>query len=1302
MPGINFEHTRDLLQKFDFKKVFIEELGWKNPSEKQKTTFSIDGQSIERLCISELGGAVVYEVTAGDEGIPDANLRNKIQREISKLHFENLLIFIDKQRTRSLWYWVKRDQNKKIPKEHPFFREQPGDLLLSKLSAMHVDLSELDEKGNIPVSKIAERLSQALDVQKVTKEFYIEYAKIRLDFSNLIEGIDNEHDKRWYASVLLNRLMFIYFLQKKGFLNNGQMDYLQKIMQASKGRGKDRYYSESLKMLFFEGFAKPEENRSPDAKKIIGNIRYLNGGLFIPHPLEDLKTHPNIRIPDKAFEGVLDLFTRYSWNLNDTPGGADNEINPDVLGYIFEKYINQKTFGAYYTCTEITEYLCEQTINRLVLEKMNQPPIPGISKGRHFETMNELLSRLDTTLCRELLMTVLPSIRILDPACGSGAFLVAAMRTMISIYGAVIGKIEFLGDAFLTKKVEEWRTSHSSIAYFIKKQVITNNLFGVDIMEEASEITKLRLFLALVASVQKPEQLEPLPNIDFNILHGNSLIGLLRVDEAQFDKHSKQGSLFQKSYRQLVEEKQRNIETFRDTATYHEDLQSLRDEIEKSREEGYKALNDLLLNEFSNLGIKKTISTWDEKTHQEGKATKRAVQLGDLEGLEPFHWGYEFDEVMNTSGGFNIIITNPPWDIFKPNGKEFMQEYSDLITKKKMTIHEFEKELGTLLKDKDLRKAWLDYQDSFPHVSEWYRNSAQFKNQITVINGKKAGTDINLYKLFIEQCYNLLRANGLAGMVVPSGIHTDLGTMQLRKMLFDECEVTGLFGFENRKEIFEGVHRSFKFNILTFEKGGRTKSFPAAFMRHEVSELADFPKKGSLEMDVELVKRISPDSLSVPEFKCEMDVQIAEKMLKFPLLGEEVDGKPYLKLSAEFHMTNDSYLFKTSPGTGRLPLYEGKMIWQFDAHYAEPRYWIDEKEGRKAILGRTEDKKQKLGYQDFRLGFRDIASSTNERGMIASLLPQNTFAGNTVIIQNGEIESDYKWILLSVFNSYIFDWLIRLKITSHLNMFYVYQMPMPKVPDSRTLRVLIINSAKLMCNSPEFDTLAKQVGLKNWNEGVKNKNARIQLRAELDAVVAQLYGLSEEEFTHVLSTFPIVDDGVKNKSLEEFRKLTHAIDFQSILLAGENEKVEFKLVAFSDPWKQKPDDGMRKKIAEVVSAFMNSDGGELFIGIDDDKVIKGIEGEYALANQSKKNWDGYSMALTDLLKTRIEIPNAHLYFQIEKEHVESKIICRVKVSPTPEPAYVEKKLMVRVGSKTQELQGPDLIDFVTKHFKKPS
>ncbi|MCJ7821378.1 MAG: hypothetical protein MUP53_09250, partial [Bacteroidales bacterium] len=523
------------------------------------------------------------------------------------------------------------------------------------------------------VTEVAGRLKDALDIERVTKKFYREYADERIHFIELIEGIDDDRDRRWYASILLNRLMFSYFLQQKYFLDNGNINYLQhKLADTKQKYGNNQYYDVFLKALFFEGFAKPEKERSPDAKKLLGEIKYLNGGLFLPHRIEG--EYEGIHVPDKAFENIFQLFGRYSWNLNDIPGGRDDEINPDVLGYIFEKYINQKAFGAYYTRPEITEYLCEHTIYKLILDKVNTDGIPGVMQPRKFDSVADLLLNLDAALCRELLIDVLPSLSLLDPACGSGAFLVAAMKTLINLYSAIIGKIEFVNDRNLTDWLKKAKAEHKSISYFIKKTIITDNLFGVDIMEEASEIAKLRLFLALVASARSVDELEPLPNIDFNILVGNSLIGLMHVDDKDFENRT--SSLFRKSYREILTEKNRLIDNYRHTASYASDLRTLRDNIDKIKAEARDTLNYILLAEFENLGIKYEEATWDTAKNKEGKAKKRKLAIKDIDALTPFHWGYEFDEIINKRGGFDAIITNPPWEIFKPQAKEFFAEHS--------------------------------------------------------------------------------------------------------------------------------------------------------------------------------------------------------------------------------------------------------------------------------------------------------------------------------------------------------------------------------------------------------------------------------------------------------------------------------------------------------------------------------------------------------------------------------------------------------------------------------------------------
>jgi hypothetical protein len=416
-----------------------------------------------------------------------------------------------------------------------------------------------------------------------------------------------------------------------------------------------------------------------------------------------------------------------------------------------------------------------------------------------------------------------------------------------------------------------------------------------------------------------------------------------------------------------------------------------------------------------------------------------------------------------------------------------------------------------------------------------------------------------------------LRPGGECGIVIPSGIYTDLGAKGLRDLLFEHTQIQGLFCFENRKEIFEGVHRSFKFVVLTFEKSVAqrvqvageanasappndllaaamttmrdTQRFPAAFMRHDVAELDRFPAQGALWLDVPLVKRLSPDSHSVMEFKSELDIEIAEKMLRHPLLGERIEGEWNLVLGNEFHMTNDSKLFKTAPGPGRLPLYEGKMIHHFESGLATPRYWVDADEGRSAILGKgSVDSGQELPYQRYRFAHRAIARNTDSRTLIATVLPADCFFGHSMNGDKAGTSEQAQLLSCALLNSFCFDYFLRQMVTANLTMFFLYQCPVPRESlQSSSNTKLIHRAARLICTTPDFDDLAKSVGLRSHNDGATDAAERAQLRAELDGLVAHLYGLTESEFVHILGTFPLVADPVKQAARNAYRDVERGL-----------------------------------------------------------------------------------------------------------------------------------------------------------------
>ncbi len=232
----------------------------------------------------------------------------------------------------------------------------------------------------------------------------------------------------------------------------------------------------------------------------------------------------------------------------------------------------------------------------------------------------------------------------------------------------------------------------------------------------------------------------------------------------------------------------------------------------------------------------------------------------------------------------------------------------------------------------------------------------------------------------------------------------------------------------------------------------------------------------------------------------------------------------------------------TEPAKGKLPLYEGKMIHQFVHQFADPRYWVDEKEGRKALLGKKEDQKQILGYQKYRLAYRSVARSTDRRTMIATVLPIDVFYGHSLNATRETFNGKDLLYLVAVLNNFMFDYALRQRVSANLTMFYVYQLPVPRLTEKDiAFTPIVTRAAKLICTTPEFDDLAKAVGLGSHNP--IHPDERAQLRTELDGMIAHLYGLTYEEFKHILGTlgvtatsFPLVKDEVKEAALGAFEK----------------------------------------------------------------------------------------------------------------------------------------------------------------------
>lgn len=501
---------------------------------------------------------------------------------------------------------------------------------------------------------------KAFDVNdKVTKNFFDKFKKVHDKLQKAITGIDDDKDRAWYASVMMNRIMFIYFLQKHYVIQKDADFLLNKFFEVE-ANGRD-YYREFLLPLFFYGFARRENN--PHKQEFVeqyGNVRYLNGGLFYPHHLEKKYTpkkakaplygeraiQTSIGIDAKRLKEILEFLNGYTWYLDSRPMKEDTDINPDVLGFIFEKYINQKELGAYYTKEDITEYISKSTIIPFIFDKMKRKgfsapdPTPLITENADLIVIvADYVDGIDNyDELKYLYKQVLLPLSVLDPSVGSGAFLFAALNILLPIYQKCVFKLK----QYQKTEKDPWLAellktlSKHSEEYFLTKQIILNNLYGVDIVEEATEICKLRLFLQLASHLPDIESIEPLPDIDFNIYAGNSLVGGLSWDDLQ-DNYTM--DIFTSSNRDIIRE---NIEQLSELKKQYR-----REQQRDEDEEGMRLL-------------KENIATVDRELNKQ-------ITIGIA---NPFHWFIEFSDIL-TNGGFDVIIGNPPYVTYSKIKKQY-------------------------------------------------------------------------------------------------------------------------------------------------------------------------------------------------------------------------------------------------------------------------------------------------------------------------------------------------------------------------------------------------------------------------------------------------------------------------------------------------------------------------------------------------------------------------------------------------------------------------------------------------------
>lgn len=714
------------LAKADFGGLFVSELGWDNPPDHRKLAVKLaEDQNFEIYPVAYKRGIYIYACNS----LPNKYSMEAIDLEISKRSLERLVVYVGDDQ--QIWRWPEPRKSGGVHYVNHYFQKSGNNAdILQRLSGIRF---ELTEESSLSLLSVRERVRNSFSAEEVTNRFYQEFQANHEALVESIKGIDVEDFVGWYASLLLNRLMFIYFLQKKGFLND-DIDYLRNSLtriRQMKGSNKFyQFYRDFLLVLFHDGLGSDEIiSLDPEIASILGDIPYVNGGIFAKHVLEESY---EIDIPDVVFEQIFNFFDHYKWHLDTRSSAEPGTINPDILGYIFEKYVNQKEQGAFYTKEDVTGFMTTNTILPVFLDSISkfskinfdlvrENPPRYIPEGLRFgleldlpveiaaadvneigllddiatqnlglpgERWREVLERRGKALWLEehlsshqnlnidelitsnldlLTFTLdnldeiedpkvliqiwdcLTDVRVIDPTCGSGAFLFAALHLLSAVYAKLVEMLNKVSEQSPASKkivspILETIAKHPNQDYFLWKTIVLENLYGVDLMVEATEIARLRLFLALASKLERKEDIEPLPDLDMNIKVGNLLVGSASLADAEakmfgdiimaskFEDLKKVALDLGKSYDGFVQAQKLGIS--------HKEFEIIKKDHEVATQKARNEFDHMFF-ECDGHYSSQDFETW-RKSHT------------------PFHWFIEFPEAM-AAGGFDAVIGNPPY-----------------------------------------------------------------------------------------------------------------------------------------------------------------------------------------------------------------------------------------------------------------------------------------------------------------------------------------------------------------------------------------------------------------------------------------------------------------------------------------------------------------------------------------------------------------------------------------------------------------------------------------------------------------
>lgn len=700
--------------------------------------------------------------------------------------------------------------------------------------------------------------------------------------------------------------------------------------------------------------------------------------------------------------------------------------------------------------------------------------------------------------------------KILDNACGSGHFLVGVLNAITHIVLSDFDHFTNLKELYEEEKenilnyikdfVQDYEVDESDI---LKRLLLKRIIYGVDLNPFSIELTKLSLWIDSFIFVT------PLSFIEHHIKCGNALINSNLSDFKDLIKQNS-SNLFTNSITQefeILQEVFEKLDNLKDTneEQIKQSKQIYQNEITPKLNKLNLYLNYINTLYFVNkeeLQILKALSQDDIQNLSQNEQAKNIISKYQKE-FNFFNYELEFPEIIENQvfKGFDIIIGNPPWDKTKFSDSDFFPQYKSdyrsLIASKK-------KEIQDNLLAKDYIKQNYEKQKAYINdLSEYYKKAYPLN---------KGSGDGNLFRLFVERNLSLLKQDGNLAYVLPSALMFEDGSLTLRKEILENKTLEYFYSFENRQAIFADVDSRYKFALMQVKntQANHTHKIKMMFYKTDINSLKN--KDEILTLSLKDIKKLSPTHLALMELKDKQALEILRKSYNaFQSLSFD-----YIDFRRELDMTNDKDLFIEEFREGLLPLYEGKMIHQFDANFSQTTYFLEKAKfderlkskelyrAKKATQKELNPKLIKYDREFFRLGYRKIASDTNERTLIASLLPKNCGGADSTysnipkqyVLKDDVICMDivpYERILfvLALLNSLVVDFIIRNMVQINVSKSYLERIPLPQPSDE---------------------------------EIPKTKKAYDILRAKNDLLVKKLYGLSDDEFSYMISAFKVLNE----------------------------------------------------------------------------------------------------------------------------------------------------------------------------------